>query len=183
MARHHLSFNDVSRLFGVSWNTVRAAVRKAIEFGLTLRKISDLIYTGVDEIASRKGHKYVTMLYDLKEKRLLSMASGRDEISLYKCFQQLGKSLMQKPLVVCCDMWKPYLKIIREDLHPDTTVVFDRFNVVRNLLKAVDDVRREEYLEKRKSNPNLLKRTRYLWLKNPQNLKPEEKQRLGLLRN
>jgi transposase len=177
----HLSFNDVARLLSVSWNTVRAAVKRAVEFGIAMRKVVDVLYIGIDEIASRKGHTYVTMLYDLSEKRLLAMAPGRDEISLYKCFQQLGKSLMRKPLVVCCDMWRPYLKIIREDLHPDTTVVFDKFHIVRNLLKAVDEVRREEFREKEKSNPGLLKRTRYLWLKNPQNLKPAEKQRLGAL--
>lgn len=176
-----LSFNDVARLFGVSWNTVRAAVKSAVEFGLANRSVRDIIYIGIDEIASRKGHTYVTMVYDLVEKRLLAMAPGRDEISLYKCFQQLGKSLMRKPLVVCCDMWKPYLKIIREDLHPETTVVFDRFHIVRNLLRAVDEVRREEYHDKKKSNPELLKRTRYIWLKNPQNLKPAEKRRLGAL--
>ncbi|MBC2724608.1 MAG: ISL3 family transposase [Desulfosporosinus sp.] len=177
----HLSFNDVARLFGVSWNTVRASVKQAVEFGLAARSVGDLLYIGVDEIASRKGHTYVTMVYDLTEKKLLAMAPGRNEISLYKCFQELGKSLMNKPLVVCCDMWRPYIKIIREDLHPETTVVFDKFHIIRNLLRAVDEVRREEYHEKKKSNPNLLKRTRYLWLKNPQNLKPVERQRLGAL--
>jgi transposase len=177
----YLSFNDVARLFGVSWNTVRAAVQKAVEFGLAARSVINVLYIGVDEIASRKGHTYATMVYDLEGKRLLAMAEGRDEISLYKCFRELGKSLMSKPLVICCDMWKPYLKIIREDLHPDTTVVFDKFHIISNLLKAVDEVRREEYLEKRRSNPGLLKRTRYLWLKNPQNLKPKERQRLGAL--
>jgi len=115
------------------------------------------------------------------EKRLLAIAPGRDEISLDKCFQQLGKSLMRKRLVICCDMWRPYLKIIREDLHPETTVVFDKFHIISNLLRAVDKVRRDEYHEKKKSNPGLLKRTRYLWLKNPENLKPAEKQRLDSL--
>jgi transposase len=180
MARY-LSFNDVSRLFGVSWNTVRAAVKQSVDYGIALRNISNVVYIGVDEIASRKGHTYVTVVYDLTEKRLLAITPGRDEISLYKCFKEVDKSLMNKPLVVCCDMWRPYLKVIREDLHPDTTVVFDKFHIISNLLRAVDEVRREEYHEKRKSNPGLLKRSRYLWLKNPQNLKPAERQRLGAL--
>lgn len=175
----YLSFNDVSRLLGVCWNTVRAAVRQAVEFGLSARSLSDVLYIGIDEIASRKGHTYVTMIYDLTEKRLLAIAPGRDEISLCNCFQQLGKSLMRKRLVICCDMWRPYLKIIREDLHPETTVVFDKFHIISNLLRAVDEVRRNEYHEKKKNNPGLLKRTRYLWLKNPENLKPAEKQRLS----
>jgi transposase len=177
----HISWEGVARLYGVCWNTVRAAVKASVEYGLANRRIEGVLYIGIDEIARRKGHRYVTNIYDLTDKRLLATAPGRDEISLHKCFQELGKSLMDKPLVVCCDIWKPYLKIIRENLHPDTVVVFDRFHIVRNLLAAVDEVRREEYHEKKKMNPGLLKRTRYLWLKNPENLKPAEKQRLSKL--
>jgi len=177
----HISWDGVARLYGVCWNTVRAAVQASVEYGLANRQIEGVVYIGVDEIARRKGHRYVTNIYDLTDKRLLATAPGRDELSLYKCFQEIGKSLMSKPLVICCDMWKPYLKTIREDLHPDTVVVLDRFHIVRNLLAAVDEVRREEYHDKKKSNPGLLKRTRYLWLKNPENLKLAEKQRLSEL--
>jgi len=63
----------------------------------------------------------------------------------------------------------------------DSLLVFDKFHIIQHLLKAVDQVRKDEARELRKSNPELLKRTRYIWLKNPENLTDKQRVRLGHL--
>ena len=51
-------------------------------------------------------------------------------------------------LDVCCDMWQPYADVVKERA-PQAVLVFDKFHIVRHLIAAVDQVRRDEIREKR----------------------------------
>ena len=175
-----LSWEEVARLFGVHWNTVRSAVAHAVQYGLANRDTSRVIAIGIDEISRRKGHIYVTNVYDLEQRRLLWTGEGRGEDVLERFFDEWGKEQTEAISCICCDMWDPYIKTIRKRA-PGATVVFDKFHIVQHLMKAVDEVRREEARSLKEKNPELLKRTRYIWLKNPWNLTPKQKQRLGYL--
>jgi transposase len=175
-----LAWEVVAQMFQVHWNTVKAAVKQAVEYGLKHRQMGTVIYIGIDEISRRKGHVYVTNVYDLTEKRLLWSGEGRDKDTLQRFFQKEGKALKPGLKGVCCDMWEPYLEVLKEEL-PEVTLVFDKFHLIRHLNQAVDEVRREEAQELKKSNPELLRKTRYLWLKNPENLTDKQRARLGYL--
>jgi transposase len=175
-----LAWEEVARLFGVHWNTVKAAVARAVEFGLENRDTADVIAIGVDEISRRRGHTYVTNVYDLKNMRLLWTGDGRGEAVLERFFYEWGVERTKAIVCICCDMWDPYIKSIRQ-WAPQATVVFDKFHIVQHLMRAVDQVRVEEARSLKEKNPELLKRTRYLWLKNPWNLTPKQKARLGHL--
>lgn len=175
-----LPWDRVAKLFGIHWNTVATAVRQAVSYGLAHRDLGDVLYIGIDELSRRKGHVYVTNVYDLKNKRLIWSGEGRSTETLDEFFREHGEALKGRIQGVCCDMWQPYIDRIKEHF-PEATLVFDRFHVVQNLLKAVDQVRREEAQELKKTNPELLKKTRYLWLKNPENLTDKQRARLGYL--
>ena len=60
---------------------------------------------------------------------------------------------------------------------PNAQVTFDKFHTVQIVNEAVDQVRREE----RKLGGDLLSKTRYIWLKNPQNLSAKQRLRLDSL--
>jgi transposase len=77
-------------------------------------------------------------------------------------------------------MWQPYIDNLMM-FFPDVIIVFDKFHIVSHLNKAVDEVRREEARELKKTEPDLLKGTRYLWLKNPWNLTNKQRCRLATL--
>lgn len=175
-----LAWEVVARLFGVHWNTVAAAVRQAVGYGLTHRELGGVLYIGFDELSRRKGHVYVTNVYDLKEKRLLWSGEGRGKETGEAFFRKHGEALNGSVVGVCCDMWQPYIDVIGEHL-PGATLVFDKFHILHNLLQAVDEVRRVEATELRKTNPELLNRSRYIWLKNPENLTDKQRARLGHL--
>lgn len=175
-----LAWDQVAQLFGVHWNTVAAAVRQAVAYGLEHREIGEILYIGIDELSRQKGHVYVTNVYDLKDKRLLWSGEGRSQKTLKAFFEEHGEPLKQKVKAVCCDMWRPYIDMVKEHL-PGATLVFDKFHITQHLLKAVDEVRREEARDLKKTNPELLKRTRYIWLKNPENLTDKQRVRLGYL--
>lgn len=175
-----LSMEVVAKLFGVSWPTVGAAVRRAVEYGLDHRKTDGVLYIGVDEVSRKKGHVYHTVVYDLAAGRLLWTGAGRGKETLEKFFAEWGEERTKKLTAICCDMWDPYGDVIREKA-PQATLVFDKFHLVRHLLKAVDAVRKEEARELKQKEPELLTGTKYIWLKNPWNLTPKQRARLGHL--
>ena len=175
-----LAMDVVAQLFQVSWATVASALKQAVAYGLEHRDTEGVFYLGVDEISRRKGHVYHTQVYDLDSKRLLWSGEGRREETLQAFFESWGKERSARLKGICCDMWKPYVNMIRQ-YAPEATLVFDKFHLLRHLLGAVDRVRQEEARKLKKEHPELLKGTKYLWLKNPWNLTPKQKQRLGLL--
>ena len=72
---------------------------------------------GVDEVACRRGHNYLTLLYEIGEaRRLLAVAEGRTEASFLSCLEELGKSVCEGVQLVCSDMWKPYLNVIAQEV-------------------------------------------------------------------
>ena len=175
-----LPWEEVARLFDVHWNTVKSSVSRAVEYGLLHRDTSDVVVLGIDEISRRKGHVYVTNVYDLINKRLLWSGDGRGREVLERFFDEWGSERTSAIVCICCDMWDPYVQAIKSRA-PDALLVFDKFHIVSHLMKAVDAVRKEEASELAKTNPEILKSTRYIWLKHPWNLTPKQKQRLGNL--
>jgi transposase len=161
----------------VHWNTVRTAIDVVVKYGLERRDLEGVLAIGIDEISRKRGHRYMTNVYDLAGMRLIWTGEGREEETLKRFFAEMGEDFAGKLKGICCDMWSPYLKVVKEKA-PHALLVFDKFHLIRHLLEAVDKVRREEAREIEKEYPGLLKGTRYLFLKNPWNLTEKQKLRL-----
>jgi transposase len=165
-----LPMGVVAKMYKICWNSVYSAVKQVVAYGLACRDKSGAILIGIDELSRKKGHVYLTNIYDLLNKRLLASFPGRAEQSLEAFFNEWGKDNLCNIMAVCCDMWAPYVRAIREHL-PDVRLVFDKFHIVRHLLMALDEVRKSEQAALRDNFPELLFKTKHLWLKNPWNLK------------
>ncbi len=72
-----LPWKQVARLFGCAWGTVAAAVEEAVGHGIANRDLEGLTHIGIDEISRKRGHVYVTNVYDLERKRLVWSGEGR----------------------------------------------------------------------------------------------------------
>ena len=175
-----LSWQEVARAFATTWDHVYQSVRRVVESGLAHRSLDDIKAIGVDEIQFGKGHQYLTLVYQLDEgnKRLLHVAQKRTVRSILSFFRLLGKERSSKIQYVCSDMWKAYLKVIRKKA-PQALHILDRFHIVAMLNKAVDEVRRSEAKRLRQAGyEDLLKNSKYCFLKNESNL--TNKQQLKL---
>ncbi len=128
----------------------------------------------------QQGAAVLDLSIRMERRRLVWIGEGRDEQTMRQFFEWLGPRRAASIQVVCCDMWKIYLRAIREQL-PQARVVFDRFHVVQHLNRAVDEVRRETWRCLQVSEKPAFKQTRWLWLKNPWNLQPREQRRLSAL--
>lgn len=124
-----------------------------------------------------------TNVYDLTDptsRRLIWSGEGRDKKTLERFFFEIGPDLGKRIRAVCCDMWANYVEVVRS-CAAGAAIVFDKFQLVRHLLNAVNDVRKAEAEELQGSDPTLLKGTRYIWLKNPENLTDRQRVRLSEL--
>jgi len=174
-----LAWDVVADLYGVSWSTVVAAVEQAVAYGLARRDLSEVRVIGIDELSRRKGHLYHTNVYDIGSvpRRLIWSKEGRDKKAIEAFFDFLGPEQAKRIEAVCCDMWANYVEVVRERV-PQAGLVFDKFHIVRHLLEAVNDVRKAEAMALKDAEPDLLKGTRYIWLKNPWNLTDRQLLRL-----
>jgi transposase len=175
-----LSWKETAEVFRTSWDSVYTAVRSVVAYGLQHRCLNGIEAIGVDEVQYRKGHNYMTLVYQIDEgrRRLLYIAEKRTVKSLLRFFRHVGPEVYTQIKFVCSDMWKPYLKVIRKKL-PDSLHILDRFHIVANLNKALNEVRAQETsLFQSWGMGQVLKHTKYCFLKNPENL--TEKQKLKL---
>ncbi len=175
-----LPWQQVATLFGCAWGTVERAVEAAVVYGLAHRDLTGVTHIGIDEISRKKGHVYVTNVYDLGRKRLLWSGEGRTQATLQAFFDFLGPDRTAALEGICCDMWQPYIDVIQARAS-QAVLVFDKFHIVRHLMAAVDQVRRDEIREKGPAHKALMHKTRFIWLKNPWNLTAAQHQRLGEL--
>jgi transposase len=178
-----LSWSEVASIFRTSWGSVFRAVGHAVEWGLAHRDLSGLTALGVDEVAWSRGHEYLTLVYDIggESRRLLAVAQERTEASLRSCLDGLGQTACHQVRYVCSDMWKPYLNVIAERLG-QAVHVLDRFHVMQKFGKALDEIRAEEVkrLERDGYEP-VLKRSRWCFLKRPENLTEKQEVKLSEL--
>ena len=100
---------------------------------------------GVDEIQYAKGHKYLTLVYqiDLGITRLRWVGRERTIESFQGFFTTMGEEVVSKIVFICSDMWEPYLKVIREKCS-EALHILDRFHIVAKMNKALDEVRADE---------------------------------------
>jgi transposase len=166
-----LSWSEVASIFRTKWDSVCRAVEYAVDWGMAHRDLSEVSAVGVDEIAWRHGHNYLTLVYDISPgpKRLLAVADERTEESLRSCLKELGEPVCEKVQFVCSDMWQAYVNMIGEYLS-QAVHVLDRFHVMKRFGEALDKIRAAEVkrLEKDGYEP-ILRRSRWCLLKRPEN--------------
>lgn len=159
--------NAVARLVSEHDTRIWRVLHHYVEAGRAEADFSGVRQVGVDETSSKRGHNYISVFTDLEERRVLFATEGRDASTLRAFRSDLeahgGSGGWIREL--CMDMSPAFLKGAREHF-PEAEITFDKFHILKLLNEAVDEVRRAE----QKERPEL-KRTRYIWLRNPANLR------------
>jgi transposase len=175
-----LSWKETAEAFRTSWEKVCDAVEYVVTFGLEHRTLAPIRAIGVDEMQYAKGHKYLTLVYQIDQDltRLLWVGRERTIESFQGFFTLIGEKLASQIQFVCSDMWQPYLQVVREKCS-QTLHILDRFHIVSQMNKALDEVRAAEAREMaRAGHEPLLKKMRWCVLKRKDNLTPQQKFRL-----
>jgi transposase len=178
-----LSWQEVARVFGTTWEHVFRSVKYAVSWGLKHRDLTGVEAIGVDEIQWQRGHKYLTVVYqiDAECRRLLWVGKDRTKKTLLRFFRMFGAERSASLRFVCSDMWKAYLKVIAKKAG-QAVHVLDRFHVMAKMNKAIDKVRAAEAKRvKGTGYEPVLKHSRWCLLKRKENLTEKQAVKLAEL--
>lgn len=178
------SMSAVAKMLRMSWDEVDGVMSRAVARGLARRESQPLRTIGVDETSFQKRHEYVTVVYDTERARVLEVLDGRKQEDLEGFFWDTPLEHILTLKSVSMDMWPAYINAVSNHIEePEKKICFDRFHVAQHLGKGVNKVRAEETAELRSAGDTTLVGTRFLWLQNPENMKPKNKARFELLRD
>lgn len=134
---------DFTAVATLARTTPRTVVRILTRTLASLRAgdgLDDLTAIGIDEIAYRRGHRYLTVVVDHVGRRVVWSAPGHDKATARRFFKALGTKRIAKVRVVTMDLSATYREAVREAA-PEARLVFDRFHVARLAHRALDRVR------------------------------------------
>ena len=170
MAMAGMTVKGMSEILGEHdtrlWRLLNSAVTKARESA----DYSGVECIGVDETACRRGHNYLTSFVDAPAKRVIFAVEGRDHTTVDDFIEDLKAhgGCPARIRVATCDLSPAFAKGFKERM-PGASRVADRFHVMQLFSKAIDKVRASESRESAEKR-ELLKKTRYIWLRNEDGL-------------
>jgi transposase len=175
-----LSWKETAGSFCTTWEKVAQSVEYVVQWGLEHRQLAPIAAIGVDEIQYARGHKYLTLVYQIEQgcTRLLWIGRERTKESFGEFFTMIGEELTGNIQYVCSDMWQAYLTVIRERCS-QALHVLDRFHIVAKMNEALNDVRAAEARAlARDGYEPVLAKTRWCVLKRKANLTRDQRFRL-----
>jgi len=176
-----LNHTSVAELTGISWVTVGAIAGRLVDELLLEDRFDNLLAIGVDEISYRRHHRYLTIVMDHDQERVIWAGEGKSADTLQQFFDELTDEQLESIQFVSIDMAQAYISAVEGNL-PDATIVFDRFHVARLAQDRVDEVRRALMRALDPDERRHLKRTRWVLLKRPGRLRRSERARLETIR-
>lgn len=170
----HTSFSVLAALLRVSWRTVAAIVARVVaDLAGRVDRLDGLRRIGIDEIAHRRGHRYLTAVVDHDTGRLVWAVPGRDTATVLAFFDALCEERSTALTHVTAD-GAEWIHAAVTERAPQAVLGIDSFHVVAWATKALDEVRRGLWNDLRRAGkPDqaaTLKGSRWALIKNPQDL-------------
>lgn len=168
--------SGAGNILKASWDECFGIMERAVGRGRARKEHQVPALIGVDEKAARKGHSYLTMVYDITGGTVEYIADDRTQASLNPYFASFTVTERRQITAVAMDMWPAYINSVREHLEDaDKKIVFDRFHIMKHMGEAVDTVRKSEHRDLRAEGIETLTGTKYLWLYAERNLPAKHK--------
>ena len=176
----HMSIRAVAKHVGLDWKTVKEIDKHFLEKEYGQTQWEGLRLLAIDEISIRRGHSYMTVVLNYLTGSVVWMSEGRSAETLDEFFREMPEHIREQIEAVAIDMWDPYIKAVHKWC-PSAKIIFDLFHVVRAFGRVIDIVRIEETKKACKDDKDIFKGSKYLLLKNKENLKGRQRLRLRKL--
>jgi transposase len=171
-----MTIQDVAHHLGVGWDLIKDLQKRDLQRRFGKPRLSKLKQIAIDEISIGKGHRYLTVVLNLESGAVVFVGDGKGADALEPFWRRLRAARAQVE-AVATDMSPAYIEAVRQHLGA-AVHGFDHFPVVKLFNEKLSDFRRELQREaEEKMDKQVLKGTRWLLLKNPENLDPKKKER------
>ena len=172
-----VSASGAGKLLNIGDKRVFGIIKRQVSLALANQPLDHVKDMSVDEVSSKKGHNYLTIISDRGCKKVVGVAVGKDESAMSNALidMQIRGADKKKVRSITMDMSRSYIAGARNELG-QAEIIFDRFHITKLLNEAVDKIRRQEQAQYHE-----LKRSRYLWLRNNSSLNKEKQQRVAYL--
>ena len=172
----HMTIKDVAKHLGAGWDVIKDMQKRYLNKRFSRPKVKKLRRIAIDEISIGHGHRYLTVVLDLGTGAVVFVGDGRGVDALKPFWTRLkrGRARIE---AVATDMLPSYISAVTANL-PDSVLVFDHFHIIKLFNEKLTDLRRDLYREvTEKLHKKVLKGTRWLLLKNPENLDKDKGER------
>lgn len=174
-----MPMNAISRWIGEHDTRLWRILHHYVDNAIALQDLSHVTAISTDETSAKRGHDYITIFMDPQERNVIHVTKGKDAATWKSCKDHLEAhgGDADKVVEVCMDMSPAFIKGATENF-PNASITFDKFHIIKTANEAVDEVRRTE-----SKRTDELKNTRYIWLKNQDNLTKNQKETLDKLKD
>ncbi|WP_203235899.1 ISL3 family transposase [Gordonia sp. JH63] len=173
----HAPMTAVSAYLRVSWRTVSRIVERVVDdhVGLT-KRLNGLRRIGIDEIAYRKGRRYLVVVVNHDTGQLVWAGEGAKKATIERFFDELGDVRAGEITHISAD-GAEYIGAVLAERAPGAYWCMDPFHVLQWVNQALDRCRSR--VMSRIAGLSKVERGRLRWalLKNPDNL-TESQERL-----
>ncbi|MBW1679274.1 MAG: ISL3 family transposase [Deltaproteobacteria bacterium] len=164
----HMTILDVARHLGVSWDVIKDIQKRNLKKRFSRPKLRKLKQIAIDEISIGRGHHYLTIVLDLVSGAVVFVGDGKGVEALEPFWKRVRKA-KARIKAVAIDMSPSYISAVWRYL-PEAAIVFDHFHIIKLFNDGLSDLRRKLYHEAEVMEKKVIKGTRWLLLKNPENL-------------
>ena len=174
-----MTIKDTARHLGVGWDVIKDIQKRYLKKRFSKPRLRHLSHIAIDEISIGKGHRYLTVVLNLYSGAVVFVGKGKGADALVPFWKRL-RSSRAKIKAVAIDMSPAYIKALKSNLRK-SAIVFDHFHIIKLFNEKLSKLRRKLYHDiKDTQGKRVIKGTRWLLLKNPENLDParNEAQRL-----
>lgn len=170
------TIKDVAAIVGLSWDVVKDIQKRSLLKRFRLPRLKGIQRIAIDEISIGKGHRYLSVVLDLDSGKVLYVGEGKGAEALKPFWNRVKRCKQCKIKSVAIDMSPAYISAVSSNL-ADARIVFDRFHIVKLCNEMLSKLRRALYNEATEMmDKKVLKGTRWLLLKNPENLNTARKE-------
>nr|WP_239082690.1 ISL3 family transposase [Actinoplanes teichomyceticus] len=181
----HASASAVAELLRTTWRAVSGIITRVVaDRAGALDRLAGLTRIGIDEIAYRKGHRYLVVVVDHDSGRIVWSGEGRRKQTVEAFFAALGPQRAAALTHVSAD-GADWIGDVVAECAPQAVRCLDAFHAVGWVTDALDEVRRHVWNQLRggkgrsTTESKAFKGARWALWKNPDRLNPQQKATLA----
>lgn len=177
LCKASVSLKEVGKLMNVEGRVIGRIVKHYVNEAITHQPLEPVKNASVDETSVKRGHNYITVITDVDRKKVVGIGVGKDQEAVSEALGQMEERGANATDIekVAIDLSPSFTAAVLTQM-PNAEIVYDRFHVEQILSKAVDEIRRLEQDEAR-----LLRKTKYIWLRNQSALTSKQKEQIHYL--